>query len=445
MDLLAEVSPISQHSAGAGPGVAPAQVMGAFHLTKGIVGTGWLALPASISTIASAGLGEGALPLALCLLAAVGAAAAYSYRAVAGCAAETQADTFAAVFERRGAGSASLAASVVAANCLGGCVSLAMLLGDASVGLLAHAGLAAPPELQLPARGLCIAAVTLGALRPVCQSLDLKAMQWTSVLGVAATALTALVMAARWLDGSYTSPGAAFATSAAVAAAPEPAADVDIVRAVLVFLSLLTNSFIAHQSAPRLRRTVDEDSRGTPEAKAAAFDVVVGAGFGTSALLYCAIAGFGYLTFGAACAGNILDSYAASDPLAMVASAGLAACAFCSFPQMLLGLRDSLRSLSEPGSHGSDSEDGYLSPSALLFVVAVLASVFTDLTSVMAAQGAVLGVLIVFLLPALMVVGPRGVNAVPKGGGTAGGSAVPAGFKNEEAPTERASYQAGPV
>lgn len=48
------------------------------------------------------------------------------------------------------------------------------------------------------------------------------------------------------------------------------------------------------------------------------FGIAVSSSFGLSAILYMAIASFGYLTFGGNCSGYILNNYSPYDPLAFV-------------------------------------------------------------------------------------------------------------------------------
>jgi amino acid permease len=173
---------------------------------------------------------------------------------------------------------------------------------------------------------------------------------------------------------------------------------------------LLANSFIAHQCAPQLRRAVDADVAAVlPEgsrAPAGVFDGVVIAGFAFSSVVYALIIACGFLTFGLNARDNVLDGYAASDPLAAAARLATVVWLACSFPQMLLGLRDSLRDL----VRGHKELEVLTSTPLLLSAIALLAGMFTDLSTVMAIQGAVLGALLVFVLPGLMLAARKGDN-----------------------------------
>jgi hypothetical protein len=85
---------------------------------------------------------------------------------------------------------------------------------------------------------------------------------------------------------------------------------------------------------------------------------------------------------------------------------------------MLLGLRDSLRDLVS----GHKELEMLTSTPLLLSAIALLAGIFTDLSTVMALQGAVLGALLVFVLPGMMQA------ARQVGGNTGTGKSIPHGL-----------------
>lgn len=407
---------------GAGSAALPVQAMGAFHLTKGIVGTGWLSIPCGVSTLAGAVGEASALPVALMLLAGIAAVSAYTYKAVAEIAVETRSSSFAEAFTQTKAGPISIAAWTTFLNCLSGCVSLAMILGDSGTGML-HQVLSGTsigdaaildPELHLTLRFIMVTA-SCALMWPLCSSLDMRNLGWCSLLGVSATTLTAVVMAVRLLDGSYGPTGAFVgAPSAGAATVIHDPGPLGAVGAVFTLVSLLANSFIAHQCAPQLRQSVEEDYAASSASiksgrhmPSGVFDGVVNAGFAFSGVLYAVIAVCGFLTFGVGATANVLDGYAAADPMAAAARLATVVCVVCSFPQLLLGLRDSVRDLA-----GGRKEFEILACTpTLLAAVAVLAGMFTNLSSVMAVQGAVLGSLIVYVLPALMMRGQSSEGA----------------------------------
>lgn len=229
-----------------------------------------------------------------------------------------------------------------------------------------------------------------------------RALEMTSVIGVMSSIVTTMVVCSRLTDASYTTAQGAFAASSAVAQAPvahhEP---FGAVGAILIFISMVANSFIAHQSAPSLRKTVDQGTGEIGEDATTSFDAVVFFGFAISTAMYCVIMACGYLTFGEHVTGNVLDAYSADDTFASFAKLATTACVVCSFPQMLLGFRDSLRDLF--GLSSETEESTWLTPPVLLALITVTASSFTDISALIAMQGAVLGSLIVFVMPAMML------------------------------------------
>ncbi|CAE8592237.1 unnamed protein product, partial [Polarella glacialis] len=410
-----------QRSRGAVPAAADrssftANVTGSLHLAKSIVGAGWLSLPAGVAAL-SGDVGEAqALPIALAMLLLFGGLAAASYREVAMAAKDTGSGTFAEAYSRSGApGGASVAAWVCTLNCLGGCVSFAVLLGEASQGALTSwAGMEVPSDLQLPVRLATVAAVVFGLLWPLCAKLDFRSMGWTSGVGTAATIGAVMAMVYRLADGSYVSPE--MGSLDAVAATQVAVGQVGSRGSGLVVLAaLLANGFTAHHCAPQLQQAVCQADKTNSNAEPANFDVVIAGGFTLSAALYAVIMISGYLTFGHGCRGNILDSYLPSDSLAVAARLATLASVVCSFPAMLMGLRDSAADLFGQGAPkappGGVSSNGasWLEGSNVreLALVTLLAGLCTDLAASAAAQGAVLGCLLVYALPLLMAIQRR--------------------------------------
>jgi len=378
------------------------QAMATLHLSKGIVGTGMLALPSGMAAVATSVGDELSVPISMVLLVAVTMVSAYSYREVGRCAAETRSETFAQTFQRSTGGNAMLAAAVTALNCLGGCICFSLILGNSAAEMLHAASL----EPQVGAEWFHLSvnlAVSFGLLWPACARLDFRSMEWTSVVGVSASFTTALVMLLRAFDGSYSDIG----NYAAQAMPVSPSPDQSGAGGPLCFLALLANAFIAHQSAPRLRNTIEDSFEVSNGTASSTFDVVVAAGFALSAVFYSVVALTGYLTFGHGVDGNVLDSYAADDSLAAFARLATVACVICSFPQMLMGLRDSLNDLF------GKSADVWLNTPTLLAIIAVLASLSTDLASALSMQGALLGSLLVYVLPAMMIGGRQAAQPEP--------------------------------
>lgn len=394
----------------------PSTMIGSMHLAKSILGTGWLSLPAGVSALAAeAGQGH-ALQNALMLLAIFSAASAMTYREVAVSADATNSGTFAQAYEKSGApGGNNAAATVCVLNCLAGCVSFAVLLGNVAESALSNwAGLEPTPGFELAHRLAAVAAVVFGLLGPLCAKLDFKSMGWTSSLGITATVATALVMVSRFSDGSYTQPGLESSGSldAIVAEAARARSEMHLApssiqsNGFVVMCALLANSFTAHHTAPQLRQSIRSSGSSSSTEDSASFDLVIAGGFALSAAVYAVAIVCGYATFGSECQGNVLDNYRDSDSLAGVARLATLASVACSFPGMFLGLRDSLQDLLG-SARDADDAPAWLNP-ALLATITLLAGCCKDLADASACQGAILGCCLVYVMPALMAASRHG-------------------------------------
>eukprot|EP00930_Biecheleria_cincta_P015056 TRINITY_DN12687_c0_g1_i1.p1 TRINITY_DN12687_c0_g1~~TRINITY_DN12687_c0_g1_i1.p1 ORF type:complete len:493 (-),score=83.02 TRINITY_DN12687_c0_g1_i1:572-2050(-) len=396
----------------------PDTLVGSMHLAKSILGTGWLCLPAGVSALA-AEVGQGhALQSALVLLAVCSVASAMTYREVAISADATNSGTFAQAYENSGApGGNNAAATVCVLNCLAGCVSFAVLLGNVAESTLSNwAGLEPAPGFELVHRLAAVAIVVFGLLGPLCAKLDFKSMGWTSSLGITATVATALVMIGRFSDGTYMQPSpeglgsldAIVAETERARSAVHSAASSTQSNGFVVMCALLANSFTAHHTAPQLRQSMRSTGSSGRTEDSASFDLVIAGGFALSAAVYAVAIVCGYSTFGSSCHGNILDNYRSSDSLADVAKLATLASVVCSFPVMFLGLRDSLRDLLGSTQNEGDAS-AWLNP-ALLTIITLLAGCCKDLAEASACQGAILGCCLVYAMPVLMAAS-RHVNS----------------------------------
>jgi len=122
--------------------------------------------------------------------------------------------------------------------------------------------------------------------------------------------------------------------------------------------------------------------------------------FGTTILLYSVIAGAGFLTFGAASNGYILNNYAASDFIMSLSRIAIAISITASYPLLFVGTRDGLLDLLKP----KERSNGLLNKVTLgiLAVVTAMAAKLTDLGLVASVGGATFGTALVFIYPCLM-------------------------------------------
>lgn len=113
---------------------------------------------------------------------------------------------------------------------------------------------------------------------------------------------------------------------------------------------------------------------------------------------------FGFLTFGGASSGYILNNYHTTDRLATVARVAVASSLVFSYPLCFVGLRDGIRELR--GSKPGETKNRTRWTVGLLAGVTAASLKLTDLGFVNSFGGALIGSGIVFVFPALMFLKP---------------------------------------
>ena len=113
----------------------------------------------------------------------------------------------------------------------------------------------------------------------------------------------------------------------------------------------------------------------------------------------------GYLTFGSASQGLILNNYATSDPLAFIARLGIGCSIIFSYPINFIGLREGVLGLL--GATGESDTTHVVSTVLLLAVACGISMMTKNLGLVVALGGAVLGSALVYVIPAAMGVASK--------------------------------------
>ena len=112
----------------------------------------------------------------------------------------------------------------------------------------------------------------------------------------------------------------------------------------------------------------------------------------------------GYLTFGGASQGLILNSYATSDPLAFLARLGICASVIFSYPLNFVGLREGVLGLLNLKQHAGKASVHTITTVVLMCLMNGLALKLKNLGLVVAFGGALLGSALVYIFPALMFI-----------------------------------------
>lgn len=235
-------------------------------------------------------------------------------------------------------------------------------------------------------------------LLPLCSLKSLNSLSPFSLLGLGGTLYTAVFMAIRFFDKSYTAGGKFFEL---VASKPSfnTRGPYVLNHLTLVLLSMLSTSYIAHYNAPQFFNELQNNTLKR-------FNTVVSGAFGTSILFFIFIMVVGFLSFGGNTAGFILNNYASKDSLATLARFAIGLALLTGYPFTFSALREGL--LDILNKKGED-RNKLFTPLTLILLASVtsLALVLKDVGFVNSITGALFGCLLMFIIPAMMNIGNK--------------------------------------
>merc|ERR1719433_2311222 len=218
-----------------------------------------------------------------------------------------------------------------------------MVLGDMFSSLLQ--GVPGLPPLLVSRSGI-IVFITATVLFPLCCLRSFGQLARFSALGTLASSFVVLSVVKRYFDGSY-APLGAFHVRSALPALDDSGMGFD--ARILVLVSILSTAFLMHFNAPQMYTELSP--RGPPggpadeaekAAKESRFRAVALVGFGIAAVQYALVMCFGFLTFGRATQGNLLNNYSAADPWAVAARVAVGISTLFGYPMQFAGLRSGL-------------------------------------------------------------------------------------------------------
>merc|ERR1711972_517648 len=111
---------------------------------------------------------------------------------------------------------------------------------------------------------------------------------------------------------------------------------------VFVLVSILATAFCAHFIAPQFYNELSDGGGDDGSSKMGRFNILTAGGFALSAALSAVFMGAGYLTFGGASNGYILNNYATSDRFAQAARLAIGTSIVTTYPLLHQGLRDTV-------------------------------------------------------------------------------------------------------
>ena len=259
--------------------------------------------------------------------------------------------------------------------------------------------------------------LTSTILLPLCLLKNLSALAPFSLLGTVGMAYTALAMGFRYFGGAYAVPNGVFLPD--VAANFQPAfGNIGAAGVVspnaFILICMLSTAYMSHFNAPKFYNELKDNTIKR-------YNILVGSSFAISIVTFITIAAFGFLTFGSASSGVILNNYSNKDALMSLSRVAVAVSLVFSYPLAFAGCRDGVLDLLKVPAE--KRTNGLLNKVTLAIITAVttMALTLNDVSFVLSFAGATLGNALIYVYPALMFRG-----AVKKMGGKA-----TAGLKKE--------------
>lgn len=344
------------------------------NLVKGIVGVGVLSLPAGIAHF---GNHPTALVPALVLIMSMGVLSGYGFAIIGKVCHYTGATSYKDAWAKSiRPQTAWIPALSSTCKTFLACLALSMVLGDTFVGLF-----------QLPAamRTTVLVTMTTAILLPLCWMKNLSALSPFSLLGILGMVFTGLAMTKRYFDQSYVGPNGLYFQQISSHLQPNFGNDgylsVFQPRA-LILLCMLSTAYMAHFNAPKFYNELYNNT--LPR-----FYTVVASSFGISILMIGFITAIGFLTFGNAASGLVLNNYSPNDVWMSTSRIAVAMALIFSYPLAFQGCRDGVidvLQLVQPKLSKSPTTLNIMTV-VLLVLLTTLAATLKDVSFVLALGG----------------------------------------------------------
>lgn len=377
-----EKKPQAQAEGEAAKKMTPVQML--FNMVQNIVGEGMLSLPAGIA--GGTGLLAGSL-IAFFFCALMGYTFAIMGRTCYATGEKTHKDCAAKV---SGPGLAQTMAVVLMLKTVFTCLTYAIVIGESFSRIMEFFGVSG---IMGTSQGTLLT-ICVFILIPLCLQRDLSALSYTSMIGCFGQVWVVLSMHIRYHDGSYR-PGGQFYDVISEVDKPDFTGGGVMYwktsAATFVLLGSLATAFIAHYNAPKFYAQLED---ATPEK----FTKVVMGAFGFAMIIYFWIMSVGYLTFGKASEGLILNNYSEKDSMITTARIAMGFAVTFGFPLGFTGLRDATMSVFDM------AQDKFVPVTlGLLSVIITGACFFHDLGLANSLGGAIFGALITLVFPGLLL------------------------------------------
>jgi amino acid permease len=364
----------NQHQSNSGGGGGTATVSSeVFNLVKAIVGVGVLSLPAGIANFGNA---PSVLIPAVAMIASVGILSAFGFAVIGKVCSYTGATSYREAWSASvGSKTSWIPAASTTFKTFLACLAISMVLGDTFSGLLQR-----PTE-----RTEILVAMTVVFLLPLCWMKNLSSLAPFSLAGILGMAYTAIAMTIRYLDGSYNvESGGALLEQVAKDLQPSfgDAGWKSVAQPrSLILLCMLSTAYMAHFNAPKFYQELENNT--LPR-----FHTVVASSFGISIVLMAFMTAIGFLTFGQAASGLVLNNYAAKDVWMSASRIAVAFSLVFSYPLAFQGCRDGILDLMQVSPENrSKASVLNLTTICILAAITLLAAILKDVSFVLAFGG----------------------------------------------------------
>ena len=273
-----------------------------FNLVKSIVGAGVLSLPAGISAFGNA---PSAMIPAVLLISSIGSLSAYGFSLIGRVCAYTGSTSYREAWEK----SINKETGIIPAwSCTiktaFASLAYSMILADTFKAIFSSFG------FNLT-RTNTLLGITSLVLLPLCLLKNLSSLAPFSLLGVMGMGYTAFAMGYRYLTKAYAFPARKFLVDVPTKLQPAfgttGAAGVFNPKACIL-IGMLSTAFMAHFNAPKFYTELKDNTIKR-------YNTLVSISFAISIATFAMMSAFGFLTFGSASSGLILNNYSNKDIL----------------------------------------------------------------------------------------------------------------------------------
>lgn len=355
-----------------------------FNVIKACVGAGVLSLPAGVSAFSS---NPTALYPSITLMLFLGILSGYSFNTIGKICKMSGSKSISEAWEKTVSDNSLPISLACFLTPLGAALSYSIILADTFSSLSTAVG-------SPVSRSKSIIVLSATILYRLCRMKDLSSLAPVSIVGVGGILVTCFFMAMRAVGDAYKIGGGMYGL---LSAAGRPVFDGGVVKffdlKALVLVSMAATAYLSHFNAPDFLNDLEDNTEER-------FKKLVTRGFGITAVISAAMMSFGFLTFGGACQGVVLNNYADFDKGATLCRGLMALSVIGSYPFVFSGMKNGFFSLVGKKEVSPRADKTFVRVG--LTVITGLALVLKNAGFISAFMGAVCGSAIIYIFPSVM-------------------------------------------